>query len=377
MTLLSTIFGLFKTRKQTYSNYSDNEFINLIKSHIVLKKNYLPKPNLLLISLNENNNIFNKNSCYDIVKKIIIEKPDILVVCTQESLLDGSEHFQHILKNILLKLEYIPKYKYKGDATELSGTNNLRTRIYIKKEYKSDKDISTKMSFPNTKGILSIKLTLKKGNEEKNLMFINTNSYFTKKIIDIVKEEWNNGTNIFICSNVGLMDISNKINSLLSNKVVPMNSFITGINKANNRLLLRLKTIYNKDKTNKLINKNKTNKLINNTKFVQDIEKIISFYKTQQESIIAINKAIESYNLSIPDRILYLLSDKNNMVISKMVILLISPNTEIDTKLTTIYNNQSISSANNNNKTDTLYNNISNSKSNINEIPVIMSSFLL
>ena len=103
---------------------------------------------ILLISFNENGKHYDLNDCVPIITKVKIEKPVIIVICTQESLSRviskiGKEqpHYQHILKLELLKQDYLLLDKYDasslipGPLSKIAGykDTNIRTRVYYNK----------------------------------------------------------------------------------------------------------------------------------------------------------------------------------------------------------------------------------------------------
>jgi hypothetical protein len=123
-----------KLLEQKFNFFKDNinYFYNIICENnnltIPIRKNIKDKvkSDFLICSYNEGNENFNYNDCLNIIYKILNENPSFLFICTQESK-SGEKHFQHVLGNILKKLNYVRLRKI--DASVIG--KNVRTRIYI------------------------------------------------------------------------------------------------------------------------------------------------------------------------------------------------------------------------------------------------------
>ena len=77
-------------------------------------------------------------------------QPKIIAVCTQESMSGGQEHFQHTMKNYLIKNNYELIHKYNasskiGKAIPVKTNKNVRTRIYYHQSFVS-KNINNGMT---------------------------------------------------------------------------------------------------------------------------------------------------------------------------------------------------------------------------------------
>ena len=67
------------------------------------------KKDILIVSFNEHNKIFNEKDCLELRETIINNDPMILVICTQKSRqnLINNHNFQYILKNNLKDKYYL------------------------------------------------------------------------------------------------------------------------------------------------------------------------------------------------------------------------------------------------------------------------------
>ena len=105
--------------------------------------NYNNCKDMMLISFNEANRKYSVSDVLPIIYKVIHEMPLFIIVSTQESKsggimnIPGARHFQHILKQSLLNLNY--EMLVKNDASKIGklglSDKNVRTRIYYNKYY--------------------------------------------------------------------------------------------------------------------------------------------------------------------------------------------------------------------------------------------------
>jgi hypothetical protein len=201
------------------SDTSINKYIKNLELDINENKLTDNPSDILVISLNENKRDFGINSnsytLYNgILKKIILQTPSVVILCTQKGKKDGNKHYQHVISKLMLKLgyEYTRDDHNKVDSlrnTYTSGiTNSLRMRIYYRKN--SNFEIQETKSSDRIKRTLYNKLTIKniETNKETKFIFLNidynSSRENTDSLIQIIKdykliEEWNNGFNIFIC----------------------------------------------------------------------------------------------------------------------------------------------------------------------------------
>ena len=102
------------------------------------------KDKLLIISYNEGEQDFEKEDIEVLKKKVLLEDPTIIFVCTQKSkssvgFLRGTQkHFQHIFEKMVLEILYNKVYEKdaKFALTGVTENNNVRTYIYKKHNYK-------------------------------------------------------------------------------------------------------------------------------------------------------------------------------------------------------------------------------------------------
>ena len=89
------------------------------------------KAKLLLIQFNEENEKYNCNDCNDLLKYINKNKPNIIIVCSQNSSSSTQNHFQHVFGNQLTNTKYKYSSLYKIDTSKTPLFSGLRMRIYI------------------------------------------------------------------------------------------------------------------------------------------------------------------------------------------------------------------------------------------------------
>ena len=97
--------------------------------------NYQPLYNsdFLIISYNEGNKIFNYNDCLSMLYKVMIEKPSIIIVCTQESA--TKNNYQDYLKEVLefnTKLEKDKTYIQVSRIDASTSFKNVKTTVFIR-----------------------------------------------------------------------------------------------------------------------------------------------------------------------------------------------------------------------------------------------------
>jgi hypothetical protein len=107
----------------------------------IIKEEEKTKNDILIISYNENNKYFEEIDTYPILFKILIEKPKIIFVCTQESssralitlitLLSKKKHYQHVLGVELMKLGYGLIGKIDASKSFVND-KNVRMRVYYR-----------------------------------------------------------------------------------------------------------------------------------------------------------------------------------------------------------------------------------------------------
>ena len=193
----------------------------------------------LLISYNEGGNGYNIYDCFPILMKVFLEKPSIIVVCTQDSATkrfqhakpDALEHhYQHILGEYLKQQGYMvgkidaSEVTY-GDSFSLAtfskafypisqkGTG-IRTRVYIHVDYKNNytgKRITFEKS-PSSDAVLT-KIQL----NNRNIAIVNCDlgkkNTKLNRIVDRFKlVKLSETYNIFFCGNLNLtLSINNTL----------------------------------------------------------------------------------------------------------------------------------------------------------------------
>jgi len=198
----------------TYINYNKNDF--------------------LLINYNENNLQYNQDDCIKIIPKILIESPEIIVVCTQNCN-NSTTSYQDILNKLLISINYQEIEPIEN--IPISFNNTTITKIYIK----SDSTIS----------IVSTKKILYKNYIDTCIIFIynnkeykinilnnsnsnsNNNSNQIIKILNKIKN-MNDSPNIFCCSDTLIQKSFNIINKLLGNHTQNTTSTINKYIDTNN-----------------------------------------------------------------------------------------------------------------------------------------------
>jgi hypothetical protein len=187
------------------------------------------KSKLLIISYNEGEQDFEKEDIELLKKKILLEDPSLIFVCTQKSkssvgFLGGThKHFQHIFQKVVVEISYDKVYEKdaKFALTGVTENNNVRTYIYKKHNYKDlDKNsIICKLS-KSTIGTLTTSVLNRQAIyieliiNNKKYILINTeldnstnNSKKELEFIGLLKEfdlhiKINEGYNIFFCGSL-------------------------------------------------------------------------------------------------------------------------------------------------------------------------------
>jgi hypothetical protein len=251
------------------------------------------KDKLLIISYNEGMQDFEKEDIELLKKKILLEDPSIIFVCTQKSkssvgLMETHKHFQHIFQKVVAEISYDKVYEKdaKFALTGVTENNNVRTYIYKKHNYKDlDKNsIICKLS-KSTIGTLTTSVLNRQAIyiemiiNNKKYILINTeldnslnNSKKELEFIGLLKEfdlhiKMNEGYNIFFCGslnfrlNIEKNDLDINLYNYLLNKIELLsNKELINING----LKIYLEHLINKYSSNEKIynflSKNKINK---------------------------------------------------------------------------------------------------------------------
>lgn len=262
------------------------------------------KDKLLIISYNEGIQDFEKEDVELLKKKILLEDPVLIFVCTQKSkssvgFLGGThKHFQYIFQKVVVEIYYDKVYEKdaKFALTGVTENNNVRTYIYKKNNYKDlDKNsIICKLS-KSTIGTLTTNVLNRQAIyiemmiNNKKYILINTeldnstnNSKKEIEFLGLIEEfelhkKFNEDYNIFFCGslnfrlnieknnlNTNLYDYLLKRVELLSNKE------LMNINGFKIYLEHLIKKYSNNEKLYNFLSKNKINKDLQ-----MSIEKII------------------------------------------------------------------------------------------------------
>lgn len=110
---------------------------DVVKNKVKFEENFR---DFLVLSFNESNKKYNLSDCLPIIYRVIKECPKFIVVNTQESHsgnvrdIFSATHFQHILKNALLLLDYDMLIKTDASIRGIKDMN-IRSRIYYNKKY--------------------------------------------------------------------------------------------------------------------------------------------------------------------------------------------------------------------------------------------------
>jgi hypothetical protein len=262
------------------------------------------KDKLLIISYNEGEQDFEKEDMEVLKKKILLEDPSIIFVCTQKSkssvgLLGGThKHFQHIFEKVIVEISYDKVYEKdaKFALTGVTENNNVRTYIYKKHNYKNlDKNsIICKLS-KSTIGTLTTSALNRQAIyiqiiiNNKKYILINTeldnsinNSKKELEFLGLIEEfklykKFNEDYNIFFCGslNFRLNIEKNNLDTNLYNYLLKRIELLSNKELMNiNGLKIYLEHLINKYSSNQklynFLSKNKINKNIQNK-----IEKII------------------------------------------------------------------------------------------------------
>jgi hypothetical protein len=276
------------------------------------------KDKLLIISYNEGIQDFEKEDIELLKKKILLEDPVLIFVCTQKSkssvgLLGGThKHFQHIFQKVVLEISYDKVYEKdaKFALTGVTENNNVRTYIYKKNNYKDlDKNsIICKLS-KSTIGTLTTSVLNRQAIyiemiiNSKKCILINTeldNSNNSKKELEFLclieefklHKKFNEGYNIFFCGslNFRLNIEKNNLNTNLYGYLLKRIELLSNKELMNiNGLKIYLENLINKYSSNEklynFLSKNKINKDLQNSieNIIKDKilikELLVIFYK--------------------------------------------------------------------------------------------------
>lgn len=201
-----------------------NNFLNNITQTLpILNKNKLfpsKQSDFLLISFNEAAQSYNNSDCLPMIIKVLTEKPKIIVVCTQDSASKRllTTHYQHVLGEILIKLQYKRIEKVDGSSNEknmeTSSTwgklgklakgfarsatvgltqynKGIRTRVYFLSDFEKNQ-LPTSQPLSNSKqlllgtfaekslydGAILTKLNFKVATENYKIAIINCNLFY-------------------------------------------------------------------------------------------------------------------------------------------------------------------------------------------------------
>jgi len=193
---LYIFFDEYSEKESDYDQYFNNkEYLNKSLKELlynfslkpITKKNISYKSDFLIISYNEDDQIFNINDCISMLYKITIEEPAIIILCTQHSKVKDS--FQDFLNNELTDetisktnfgykkiLQINPSKLFKNSKTTLYIKNN--SFLFFEKFLKKDKK---QLSLERT----TLTYDIEKHNiEKKNITSVDNirNNFFIKKI---------------------------------------------------------------------------------------------------------------------------------------------------------------------------------------------------
>jgi len=214
---------------------------------------------LLLVSLNEKNLKYNESNCNDLLEYIGIKKPDILIICTQNSLSGTDKHFQHQISDRLHK-----EIQYKI----LHKTVNPKKKILSVLRY-----VFTKQ---NPALINDSKMNLSKKNEDKGLRVRIYISPLFESEIEIV-EQIITKDYILLRININgkIYCIINKNNINTSNLDIGYYDYIYICGLTESKINLNQTNFTSKSESN--INKNKLKNNLNKSinKFTEFIDKLI------------------------------------------------------------------------------------------------------
>lgn len=251
------------------------------------------KDKLLIISYNEGEQDFEKEDIEILKKKILLEDPSIIFVCTQKSksnvgLLGKHKHFQHIFEKIVLEISYNKVYEKdaKFALTGVTENNNVRTYLYKKNNYQSfnKNSIICKLS-KSTIGTLTTSVLNRQAIyiemiiNNKKYILINTeldnsinNSKKELEFLGLIEEfqlykKFNEGYNIFFCGslNFRLNIEKNNLDVSLYNYLLKRIELLSNKELMNiNGLKIYLEYLINKYSSNEklynFLSKNKINK---------------------------------------------------------------------------------------------------------------------
>ena len=138
----------------------------------IIKKN----PDFYLISFNEGAQSY-QYTLQKYTSYLSELQPKIIAVCTQESMSGRQEHFQHMIKNYLIKNNYALIHKYNASSKKgimILGNKNVRTRIYYHQDFvsKNTNNGTTNNEYSNS----NISLSSKSSSNKSRLSSINSNN---------------------------------------------------------------------------------------------------------------------------------------------------------------------------------------------------------
>jgi hypothetical protein len=199
---------------------------------------------ILILSMDEKNNVYNSSLNLDNILEIIEKKKfSIIIVNTQESSTKTENHFQHIFTDKLLKNTKYSHYLKKSKSNKATLTfpkfmmnKNLRTRIFINtKKIDSINIENEKIDLNNN----YISITLKINNKYiiKNINFFLEIDY---KNLENIKDEidsTNDNINLFLSGFNNNSSNINKINNIesIKNNIMNYLNKIKFSNKINSR----------------------------------------------------------------------------------------------------------------------------------------------
>lgn len=202
---LYIFFDEYSEKESDYDQYFNNkEYLNKSLKELlynfslkpITKKNISYKSDFLIISYNEDDQIFNENDCISMLYKITIEEPAIIILCTQHSKVKDS--FQDFLNNELTNetisktsfgykniLQINPSKLFKNSKTTLYIRNNsfLFFEKFLKKDKKDIKQLFSKSKNHLERTILTYDIEKHKI-EKKDITSVDNirNNFFIKKI---------------------------------------------------------------------------------------------------------------------------------------------------------------------------------------------------
>ena len=111
----------------------NNTLNKITKTLPDLKKNHFSqeKSDVLLISFNENRQLYNDKDCLPIIIKILIEKPKIIIVCTQETI-------EHVTNARLLQ-SFFGKFFFKDSSYKVIIDRIIKSLGYTEKTHMRSK----------------------------------------------------------------------------------------------------------------------------------------------------------------------------------------------------------------------------------------------